>query len=150
MKPIWTGWTDRMYLTSHRCTQRKWDMDDILKMFLHNKTTLSWDFWFQGAKTAGIAFKSGSHWFWLGCLNRAALSLMLTITPVLFLLWQQSGRLTWRPFWPGRLRCPDVCRLGWQKTRGHCCWSPLCWSTPIHQMEAGSWCGGRPAQDHKF
>lgn len=57
--------------------------------------------------------------------------------------------LTWQPFWPGRLRCPDVCRPGWQKTHGHCCWSLLCWSTPIHQMEAGSWCGGQPTQDHK-
>lgn len=55
--------------------------------------------------------------------------------------------LTWQPFWPGRLQCPGVCPLGWQKTHGHCCWSPLCWNTPILLMEAGSWCGGQPAED---
>lgn len=57
--------------------------------------------------------------------------------------------LTWQPFWLGRLRCPDVCPLGWKKTHGHCCWSLLCWSTSILLMEAGSWCGGQPAQDYK-
>lgn len=60
-----------------------------------------------------------------------------------------SSNLTWQPFWQGRLRCPDACPLERQKTRAHCCCSLLCWSTPTLLMEAGSWCGGRPAQDYK-
>lgn len=62
--------------------------------------------------------------------------------------WNGQTNLTWQPFWLGRLRCPDVFSLGWQKTHGHYCWSLVCWSTPILLMGAGSWCGDQPVQDY--
>ena len=87
--------------------------------------------------------------------------LMLVVTSVLFLLWHANisamkraywkgqTNLTWQPSWPGRLRCPDVCPLGWQRTRGRCYWSLLYWSRPILLTEAGSLCAGQPVQDYK-
>lgn len=65
------------------------------------------------------------------------------------LVWKWLTPLTGQPFWLGRPRYPDVCHLGWWRTHVRCCWSLLCWSTPIPRMEAGSWCGGQSARDYK-